>query len=433
MLSQIGAVSVEMARDFTHEAPACISDSLEGVVADLWSSSLQPTLREAICGAVPGDYSRHLLRAWAKRYPAFRAEDGQSLPYTWFRARALYALYAADQTLFQRFNNPWYVIIMLLKLSNYTSVPTFALTYVMIDRRDEFQVVNFILTFKAYQFFSAGVYSAVALSVVLYECVLSEVADAAALAAAGIHPCAPLMPSVATSFPFVIAMEALRIGLIGAAVQLLRGGHTRGGASELRAIEEVRLDAADGALDGFADIGSLARAERLVRADTPYARQIMYVEASRARFRVAAGKGNLLPPLMMIDFTWLGIVCASGVLFAGTHGGWSEGSHLWLDTLFYMKMAYALMSFPFILFLVPILGEALHGALPTGYDMRGLLCPKLSAAQVKTKEALARRRAQTLSELEDKPLLAMWKRSDARRWTRLLFFSSNNSRLSDMV
>ena len=47
--------------------------------------------------------------------------------------------------------NPVYVIVTLLKLSSYAAVPVFAATLLLIDKRDEFQVVNFILSFKIYR------------------------------------------------------------------------------------------------------------------------------------------------------------------------------------------------------------------------------------------------------------------------------------------
>ena len=53
-------------------------------------------------------------------------------------------------------------------------------------------------------------------------------------------------------------------------------------------------------------------------------------------------------------------------------------------------LADALMSFPFLLFAVPVLGTILTFAIPTGYDKSGILCPKLTVSQVADKLRLER-------------------------------------------
>ena len=89
------------------------------------------------------------------------------------------------------------------------------------------------------------------------------------------------------------------------------------------------------------------------------------------------------------------------------------------------EMMYALPSFPFMLFLVPILGEALHGSQPTGYNRSGLLTPKLANSQVVEKEELERRRAEMLDALEENRILRDWHHSNTRRVMRILCFHSN--------
>ena len=37
---------------------------------------------------------------------------------------------------------------------------------------------------------------------------------------------------------------------------------------------------------------------------------------------------------------------------------------------------------PFLVFAVPIVGSALHGARATGYDRAGHVCPKLTMKQI---------------------------------------------------
>ena len=45
--------------------------------------------------------------------------------------------------------------------------------------------------------------------------------------------------------------------------------------------------------------------------------------------------------------------------------------------MYFTLMAYSIAAFPFLLFLLPIIGPVIHGALPTAYDRRGALVPKV--------------------------------------------------------
>ena len=51
----------------------------------------------------------------------------------------------------------------------------------------------------------------------------------------------------------------------------------------------------------------------------------------------------------------------------------------------YIKTFYALFSWPFLIFMVPVVGGAFAEARPTAYDKSGMLCPNLSSGQLKTK------------------------------------------------
>ena len=53
--------------------------------------------------------------------------------------------------------DPLGLLIFVLKLHVATSVATFALLFVLMDRRDEWQLVQFILKFKTVMFLTAGV------------------------------------------------------------------------------------------------------------------------------------------------------------------------------------------------------------------------------------------------------------------------------------
>ena len=62
-----------------------------------------------------------------------------------------------------------------------------------------------------------------------------------------------------------------------------------------------------------------------------------------------------------------------------------------LSTLYYGKLTWALASFPFFVFNVPVIGATLHRSKLTGYDQAGKLVPQLAAAKQKKKIALEER------------------------------------------
>jgi hypothetical protein len=89
-------------------------------------------------------------------------------------------------------------------------------------------------------------------------------------------------------------------------------------------------------------------------------------------------------------------------------------------SLWPVKIFYALSTFPFLLFFFPILGDALHSAQYTAYDMGGLLCPKLSDSNIREKLRLE---AHLEVETTELPFLQrvgrLWRLSSTRRWTRV--------------
>ena len=84
-------------------------------------------------------------------------------------------------------------------------------------------------------------------------------------------------------------------------------------------------------------------------------------------------------------------------------------------TLFYMKMVYGLLSFPFLVFSVPLVGKGMHHAHATAYDQSGTLVPKLSSSLMKKKKAIDdRERARAKERKIRKKQLARQKARNAK-------------------
>mgnify|MGYP006264902075 CR=1 FL=1 len=93
------------------------------------------------------------LKHWAG-YPQFWPRGSCCpRPYTWFRARFLYAILPADAGRWQTLRNPKTVGIFMLSFCPFyaVSVWVFVLLFCLIDKTDEYQLSQYILKFKTTQ------------------------------------------------------------------------------------------------------------------------------------------------------------------------------------------------------------------------------------------------------------------------------------------
>lgn len=305
------------------------------------------------------------------------------------RAKFLYSTMPADGSIFKilRPTRPVGMLVYLAKMHSFTSVSAFALTFLLMDRTDEYQLVAFILRFKAYQFLFFGLEPAVMLATSVSTCIeeISVLND----------PQACVDEASAVS-PLKLCLEALRITLICATARLLyRGAY--GGQAEIRALEQVRLDAYDGCLDGVKGRTAAHEVDEMWEGfdDAEYAAA---VEAQRVAHGVERRSGGLLLAFLCVDAAILLLVVAS-YAFHIWSAGLTPSEKLFWVLIANAKMVWALLSMPFFIFLVPFAGAPLNGGpRPTGYNERGRLVPMLTPAQKRKKAAKEREEEATAWE-----------------------------------
>lgn len=330
------------------------------------------------------------------------------------RARFLYADQPADGSAWKVLRDPLGLLIFLLKMNVTTSVATFALLFVLMDRRDEAQLVNFILRFKTTMFITAGLVPAAFLGMGVHACLTAVDAGMPEL-------CIEHAPSSSAYFPLSFASELLRLGLIGVAFSLLACGHAVGGAAEVAALEYARLDAhrsnasvpkpaapapnAETATDPadeqptgwYATAGSCltsapssstpvdaldARPSPRVQDPAEVSRAL---EEQRAKWGAERRVGGALPYFLAYDVLVLcTLITAWYIFYVRSSDSVSVSSPLFWSSLYYLKMIYGLLSFPFLLFEVPIIGPALTKCRATAYDQTGRLVAKLGKPDVAT-------------------------------------------------
>ena len=302
------------------------------------------------------------------------------------RAKLLYALYPADGNFFSTVNgDPLCLFLYALRLVPLygISILVFLLTFFLIDRTDEFQLVNYILKFKAFQFITYGLCAGIALGLAAAQCVLGEYGGAASLCFTD------ALPGQSFAYHLTIALEPLRIALVYAAFLLLYLGQAYGGRPEILALEDRRLDAADNTIDGKVDRDILRRARSFNAQRCPSQRADLDEQLTKHReqHNVQTQHGHLLCYAMLYDLLVLVLVLNGITLYIPwKHGYLLDGeSEMWWATLYFAECVYALAAFPFFLFSFPIVGPLLHGAQRTAYDQSGMLCPALSSSLIKAK------------------------------------------------
>lgn len=108
-----------------------------------------------------GDKLRETRLLWWAKAPLFwgHGEPWRSWPqpYTWLRAKLLYAIKPADANKFKHLGDPAALFLVLMKLNTYMGINVifFVVLFLLMDRDDEGQIVDFVLSFKSYQFLSA--------------------------------------------------------------------------------------------------------------------------------------------------------------------------------------------------------------------------------------------------------------------------------------
>jgi hypothetical protein len=95
------------------------------------------------------------------------------LPFGRFRDCFRYNYDPVDRRIWGQFKNVWYWLILLISSFPFYAVQPFFKLFVwlMIDKSDEFQLVQFILNFKTLQFFTLGCIGSIAGFVGYFGCI----------------------------------------------------------------------------------------------------------------------------------------------------------------------------------------------------------------------------------------------------------------------
>jgi hypothetical protein len=137
---------------------------------------VRKVMRSTVDGVMPDVREEVLGTVVAKIRTKAAIDEGAPLrccpnPLAWFRAWVLYTLFPHDRSVWRKIKNPWFWVLTAVSL-----VPRYGvqqLYFLMIiafkDKRDEFQLVQYILAFKGFQFIG-GVIKTVSGAMLYWAC-----------------------------------------------------------------------------------------------------------------------------------------------------------------------------------------------------------------------------------------------------------------------
>ena len=117
------------------------------------------------------------------------------------------------------------------------------------------------------------------------------------------------------------------------------------------------------------------------------------LHSARLRYGVQRRHGGYLPYFILYDLAVISML----LLWLLIHIMWlhARGSPAWLSwtAAYYTKLGWGIMSAPFVVFNLPVFGQALHQAKSTGYDQTGLLVRRLTNDLMKKKTIIEEQEA----------------------------------------
>lgn len=306
------------------------------------------------------------------------------------RARLLYALLPYDRSPWERSRSPVFWIVRVLCACPYFGVQsaTFFAILLAIDRRDTFQLVEFLLSFKQYQFWVNGLVALVSAAARLHWCVaVVRPGDAGDCGRAGAREMALTVLGRRHVFGFYVFgwLSQLLFGwvalfLLRAAVSkggAVRRGHRLVGEKVLWEEGESTVVARVVAYDRRTDEHEVAR----LRSDGDEARAPRAppraVRLHEKRYFVL---GHRLPMRVLLfwDAGCFLVTAAAAFAFvaaASARGSLDPGGWQIRAALKGARIGYSLTAFPFFMVSLPIYKTIFATAKQTGYTRDGVCVP----------------------------------------------------------
>eukprot|EP01016_Furgasonia_blochmanni_P003996 TRINITY_DN11557_c0_g2_i1.p1 TRINITY_DN11557_c0_g2~~TRINITY_DN11557_c0_g2_i1.p1 ORF type:complete len:636 (+),score=95.96 TRINITY_DN11557_c0_g2_i1:66-1973(+) len=268
-------------------------------------------------------------------------------PWVWLRNWYLYTVDPYDFTIWRQMKWFSWWLILAVSLVPYYGVQTicFFIYFIMIDKSDEYQLVKFILSFKRLQFFTFGCLNGILGYAQYFICTARDESDPKVYS-----KCIIEGPGSKINYFLDVGGFGLQVALIWLAFIMLSCASREKGLPKFRYV-----------------------------TDDPFTQQ--HREVRCCCCMLSMENGGRLKGFMIYD-----IIVAIGVIVAffvihdilGVHKEFQAKA-----AIYSLQICYGLLSFPFLVFLVPSLDTVLTRSRPTAYDKRGNCVPAMKKMRFK--------------------------------------------------
>lgn len=362
--------------------------------ADAWpdlEQDLRSKLRTKL-GVAEDPELKALHQRRLREWPAARGSSAS------WRSRILYAVSPAETVPDARVS----LALVLLNLLPVAEICNWVqlLTFMLIDKNDEYQLVRFIVVNRAYHFLVYGLWALLQAMAAYFNCTLEDIEGAG-------QPCSSGAPGRVEGYEIQFTFELLRSLLVFGAASLLFFGCARGGSDQATGLELRRLgmDASTARLLlSESSVGVLEEAEGSQRGRRPapqpiggparMMRWLLVYDASAFILAYGVGLGNVFLKMASVDcsqvdcslFRWRPHQHNAGDTISSMHLAYDDRPRLLKDWRLWMALdfsqtSYSLLLFPYVALSLRALTRYLllsAGTKATGYDAHGVLCVALT-------------------------------------------------------
>mmetsp|Transcript_168293 Transcript_168293/g.540682 ORF Transcript_168293/g.540682 Transcript_168293/m.540682 type:complete len:478 (+) Transcript_168293:98-1531(+) len=282
-----------------------------------------------------------------------------------FRAFFRYHMFPYDKSFWAQMRDPFHVLFMIVPCVPIFGVNPawFAFVFLIIDKSDEFQLIQFILGFKGTAFISQGLLRVIVGFSMFISCVTAR--------ARRDHGCETSGPGASGDVWPTFAGFLVQVVLVWIAFLLLKCSKEKG-RSQLGG--KLQLDQDKSAKQGHMNV-----------------------------------KGGFIVYFLWYDLVTF-LICSGIIVFAvTTRPNYDYDDWTVHQTIFASQVLYGLLSMPFFLFTLPVLQRLLTHSLPTAYDRRGR-CRKPIGSVKKEEEKEPKTQEPLVSEAEIEDLYAKIKK-----------------------
>lgn len=336
------------------DMPDCVANFIDELVDSIWPDVKIEVKDKLLTGLGPTQLLEH--------------GDPPSCC-TWLPAKIRYVLFPYDKSIWGQMKNPFWWLFLLASLVPRYGIGqiSYIIIFFFLDCSDEFQLFQYIINFKALQFVTLGVLSAVIGAVQYYICTTTVPMS-----------CEDYAPMEEL---WSIAIFFIQVVMVWIAFILMAYSKKKGGAhylltQEAKAAQMRTVHTAE---------QRKAALERISTTDEILTTMAVENEEELKNRTRARMRGYLIYDLLcFLLCLGLGLWMAFGNLMDSSanvdiHDADTIKKDNWkfVMSLYWIKALFGFLSFPFALLKIPVITSFLSHAKPTGYNPYGNTVPLL--------------------------------------------------------